>query len=316
MLDAWPLVPTSFSRHICVHHAFEAQVVRTPGAVAVLDTATTLTYGALDAEVNRLAHVLQAYGVRPDDRVAICLDRSVGFVVAALATLKAGGAYVPLDATQPMSRLHFILRDCQPTVLITQQSLVEQVAIDGLSSICLDRDAATIAAAPATPLVSQVTPEHLAYVMYTSGSTGQPKGVMVPHRAIHRLVCNTNFIQIMTDDTIAHASNCAFDASTFELWGALLNGARLAIIDKDVMLSPDEFVAQLKAYNVTTLWLTTALFNQLSRIMPGAFKHLRHLLTGGEALDPRRIRDVLLNQPPRRLLNGYGPTETTTFAAW
>jgi amino acid adenylation domain-containing protein/thioester reductase-like protein len=314
MLDAWSLT-NSASRFMCIHHVFEMQAIRTPDAPAVIDATTSLSYAQLDAQANQLAHLLQQHGVGPDRHVALYLDRSVAFVVAVLATLKAGGAYVPLDATQPSSRLHFILRDSQPAVLLTQEAFLTQVPAD-LPMICLDRDAASIAAAPATPPASAVTPEHLAYVMYTSGSTGQPKGVMVPHRAIHRLVCNTNYIQILTDDTIAHASNCAFDASTFEIWGALLNGARLAIITKDVMLSPEEFVAQLQNYSVTTLWLTTALFNQLSRIMPGAFKNLRHLLVGGEALDPRRIKDVLLNQPPQRLLNGYGPTETTTFAAW
>ncbi|MEW6305684.1 MAG: amino acid adenylation domain-containing protein [Verrucomicrobiota bacterium] len=158
--------------------------------------------------------------------------------------------------------------------------------------------------------------DHLAYVIYTSGSTGRPKGVSIPRRAILRLLLNTDYVQLDPSDVIAQASNCSFDAATFEVWGALLHGARLEIITKDVVLSPREFVEQIQKSGVTVMFLTTALFNQLACEVPKAFSTLRTLMFGGEAVDPRWVAAVLKNGPPRRLLHVYGPTETTTFATW
>ena len=159
-------------------------------------------------------------------------------------------------------------------------------------------------------------PDNLAYVIYTSGSTGQPKGTAIPHRAVNRLVFKTNYVQLETTDCIAQVSNISFDAATFELWGALLHGARLVLINKDIALAPKNFAEQIRAHHVTTMFLTTALFNLLSREAPTAFSTLKTLMIGGEACDPQCVRAVLKNGPPQRLLNVYGPTESTTFATW
>jgi amino acid adenylation domain-containing protein len=158
--------------------------------------------------------------------------------------------------------------------------------------------------------------ENLAYVIYTSGSTGQPKGVAIPHRAVHNLVRGTNYITLEESDVVAQVSNSSFDAATFEVWGALLSGARLVIIEKDVALAPHALAAQLEAHGVTVMFLTTALFNHVARELPAAFRGLRHLLFGGEAVEPKWVREVLEQGRPGRLLHVYGPTETTTFAIW
>ncbi len=150
--------------------------------------------------------------------------------------------------------------------------------------------------------------------MYTSGSTGTPKGVVVPHRAVVRLVRSTNYIHLGPGDRVAQASNAAFDAATFEIWGALLNGAGLVGVTTDVLLSPGQFASQVKRDRLTTLFLTTALFNAMAREIPTVFRGMRTVLFGGEKVDPHWVREVLANGPPERLLHVYGPTETTTFA--
>ncbi|MCH7802208.1 MAG: amino acid adenylation domain-containing protein, partial [Chloroflexi bacterium] len=165
------------------------------------------------------------------------------------------------------------------------------------------------------PLI-ETSAESLAYVMYTSGSTGRPKGALIPHRAINRLVCNTDYVELGPSDVVAQVSNLAFDASTFEVWGALLNGARLEIIPNNVVLSPHSFSARLRDADVTTMFLTTALFEQLAREVTDAFGSIQNLLFGGETATPRWVRQVLETAPPKRLIHVYGPTESTTFATW
>jgi amino acid adenylation domain-containing protein len=319
LLATWNETLTDFPREKGIHQLFETQVERTPDAVAVVFGHKQLTYRQLNNRANQLAHYLRNYGVRSEMLVGICLERSIEMIVGLLGILKAGGAYVPLDPEYPQDRLAFMLEELNQTgsmVLLTQAQMAERVPEFGGRVIQLDADWEAIGRE------SQANPEHeddaekLAYVMYTSGSTGRPKGVCIPHRAISRLVFNTNYIKLEADDVVAQASNASFDAATFEIWGALLHGARLVGLSKDVLLSPHEFARQLQAHNISVLFLTTALFNQLAREAPGAFRPIRHLLFGGEAADPRWVKAVLQHDPPRRLLHVYGPTECTTFATW
>jgi len=151
-------------------------------------------------------------------------------------------------------------------------------------------------------------------VMYTSGSTGRPKGVVIPHRGVVRLVRNTNYIEFRPNDVVAQVANCCFDLATFEIWGALLNGARLVIIDRDVILAPAELAREIKQRKVTTLLLTTSLFNLVAREQPSAFAGVRNVLFAGEAADPHSVAQVLEKSAPEHLINAYGPTEATTFA--
>ncbi|HET7288363.1 MAG TPA: amino acid adenylation domain-containing protein, partial [Pyrinomonadaceae bacterium] len=158
--------------------------------------------------------------------------------------------------------------------------------------------------------------EDLAYLMYTSGSTGQPKGVGVPHRAINRLVRNTNYVKFDTGDRVAQISNASFDAATFEIWGALLNGGRLIVLEKEMALSPKELGRQLVEHEISVMFLTTALFNQTALNRPEIFASLKYMVYGGDAVDPRAVQRVLEEGKPQHLVNGYGPTEGTTFTTW
>ena len=159
------------------------------------------------------------------------------------------------------------------------------------------------------------TADQLAYIIYTSGSTGTPKGVMVPHRAVNRLVRDTNYVQIEPSDRVAQVANLAFDAATFEVWGALLNGAQLIGIERETTLSPPDFVTKLQQQHISILFLTTALFNQTVSQIPTAFQSLKYLLFGGETVNVERVRSVLQGKP-QHLIHVYGPTENTTFSTW
>jgi len=298
----------------CLHEEF-AQVARRMGnRTAVVCGERTLSYAELDHRSGRLARRLRSLGVGPGALVGVCTERSAEMVVGMLGVLKAGGAYVPLDPSYPQERLAFMLDDAQAHVLLTQSSLAEKFNDYWGYTILLDAEGdeeeATEIGMPTAGA------ENLAYVIYTSGSTGQPKGVAVPHRAVHNLVRDTNYVTLDESDVVAQASNSSFDAATFEIWGALLSGARLVIIEKDVALAPHALAAQLEAHGVTVMFLTTALFNHMARELPAAFRGLRHLLFGGEAVEPKWVREVLEKGRPGRLLHVYGPTETTTFATW
>jgi amino acid adenylation domain-containing protein len=209
-----------------------------------------------------------------------------------------------------------MLEDAQVPVLLTQQHLVERLGTQKSEVVCLDSDWETIAQETEENPNSGVTSDNLAYVIYTSGSTGKPKGVAVPHKAVNRLVCNTNYIKLEPADKVAQVSNTSFDAATFEIWVALLHGAQLIGISRDVTLSPHDFALQLRQEGITVLFLTTALFQQIARDVPDAFASLRYLLFGGEAVDPRWVQKILKNGPPKRLLHVYGPTEGTTFSSF
>lgn len=316
ILIGWNDTRTNYPAAQCVHELFEARAAQHPDATAVVFGGQQLTYGELNKRANQLAHHLRMLGVGAEGFVAICMERSADLIVGLLAILKAGGTYVPLDPTYPGERLAYMLEDTRATVLLTHEQLRAELPPHSAEVVCIDTQWADIAQQSGENPVNHTAPANLAYLMYTSGSTGNPKGIGIPHYAINRLVLNTNYIDVQPDDRIAQAANASFDAATFEVWGALLNGALLVGITKDVALSPREFAAQLHEHGITTLFLTTALFNQLSREVPRAFATLRHLMFGGEAVDPQRVRAVLQEGAPARLLHVYGPTESTTYATW
>lgn len=316
LLVEWNNTEIEYPQDKCIHQLFEEQVEHTPDAVAVVFEGEQLTYRELNAKANQLAHCLQTLGVKPEVLVGICVERSLEMIVGILGILKAGGAYIPIDPAYPSERIEYMFDDSHLAVLLTQEKLIASLPKHQAQVICLDSDWEKISTESVFSPLNNVTPENLAYVIYTSGSTGKPKGVTVLHRAVNRLVINTNYIQFQPSDVVAFASNFSFDAATFEIWGALLNGAKLAIITKDVALSPDEFAAQIHSQGITVLFLTTALFNLLAREVPSAFRSVRHLLFGGEAVEPKWVKEVLKKGSPQRLLHVYGPTENTTFTSW
>ncbi|HEY4640151.1 MAG TPA: amino acid adenylation domain-containing protein [Thermoanaerobaculia bacterium] len=312
----WNETATSVDAQKSVVELFEEQADARPDAPAVIFGADSLTYRELDDRANRMARSLRGKGVRRGDLVGICLDRSADMIVAMLAILKTGGAYLPLDPEYPAERLAYMVEDAGARVVITEQKWESQLSGQREMLIVLDAERTALEQQSNERLAVQATGESIAYIIYTSGSTGQPKGVIVPHRGINRLARKTAYVRLGHDDAVAQMANAAFDAATFEIWGPLLNGGRVVGISREISLSPERLAAFIREQGVTAMFVTTALFNQISREVPEAFAPLRHLCFGGEAVDPRAVRDVLANGRPGRLLHVYGPTENTTFSTW
>jgi len=312
---------TEYPRQACIHELFEQQVAQTPEAVALVFQEEELTYRELNSRANRLAHHLQTLGVGVETLVGISVERSFDMIIGLLAILKVGGAYVPIDPTYPRARLAWILEDTQISVLLTQSHLLnifsELSAMQSLQLICLEQPDHSVAALETWSddnLVNLGTAENLAYVMYTSGSTGQPKGVSVIHRGVVRLVKNTHYAKLTADEVFLQLAPLSFDASTFEIWGDLLNGAKLVIMPP-APPSLAELGAALQRYQITTLWLTAGLFHQMVNERLTDLQNLRQLLAGGEALSVPHVNQVLsILKTGSVLINGYGPTENTTFS--
>ncbi|HEU0079946.1 MAG TPA: AMP-binding protein, partial [Longimicrobiaceae bacterium] len=261
VLESWSGTAAVREPEGCLHSLFQAQAGLTPAAVALEWAGGELTYGEMEAHANRLARHLRARGVGPEVRVGLCLERSPHMLVAMLAILKAGGAYVPLDPAYPAERLAFMVRDSDLALLVSAGDAAERLHLPASAVVHLERDAGEIAAASDRPLDTGVPPGALAYVMYTSGSTGTPKGVAVTHGNVVRLVRRTSFVHFGPGEVFLQLAPVSFDASTFEIWGALLNGARLAIAPPG-KLSLEELGQVVQRHRVSTLWLTAGLFHQ------------------------------------------------------
>jgi amino acid adenylation domain-containing protein len=293
---------------------FEQQAAEHPDAPALEFDDAHLTYRQLDAKANQMAQRLRKLGIGRGDRVCLLLEPSGELVVAMLGILKAGAAYVPLDPSYPAARIDEIVNDSVARLVVLEARAAGRLKAAGTATLVLDRAGRALSDESTECIPSSAGGSDVAYVMFTSGSTGRPKGVAIPHRAITGLVRNTNYIALRAGSRIAQASNCAFDAATFEIWGALLNGATLVGIERDKLLSPAALASDLRGRRIDVLFLTTAVFSQTALHAPDAFSSLQVLIFGGELVDPRRVNEVLAAGPPRRLLHAYGPTEVTTFA--
>ncbi len=316
LLHRWSRHQCSNSSNECIHHRFEAQVRERPDAIALQFGNQQFTYQQLNQGSNQLARYLQRLGIGTEMPVGICLERGIEAIAAMVAILKAGGVYVPLDPSYPAERLRFMVEDAGITVVLSEANWVGELQTAATTVICLQQAWDAIAQESDQNLSTLCTADRLAYVIYTSGSTGTPKGVMVPHRAVNRLVCNTDYVQITAGDRLAQVANLAFDAATFEVWGALLNGAHLIGIEREITLSPADFSDILQQQNISILFLTTALLNQTVSHIPDAFRSLKYLLFGGETANVDRVRSLVKQGKPQHLLHVYGPTENTTFSTW
>jgi non-ribosomal peptide synthetase component F len=307
LLIDWNATAVDYPREQSIAAGFEAQVDATPHAIALLWDGESMTYDALDRRANQLAHHLRALGVSAERVVGVWMDRSPEMIVTLLAILKAGGAYVPFDLLAPPARLAAMVSIAKVDLVLTREARLSELATLGIRAIAVDADAEAIARWPAERLGPLASAESLAYVMFTSGSTGEPKGVAVTHRSVVRLVKGVDYASFGPDEVFLHLSSPSFDASTFEIWGALLNGGRLAIAPPEVP-SVAAIGGLLRQYGVTTLWLTAGLFHAMVDHGLEALRPLRRLLAGGDVLSagPRRARARhAARAPPRQRLRPH-----------
>ena len=313
LLVGWNNNQTNYPQAKCIHQLFEERVEIEPDAIALVFEQQQLTYQELNNRSNQLANYLIELGVQPDELIGIAIDRSIDTIVSILGILKAGGAYLPLDLAYPPERLSFMLENANVSILLTKKALVEKLPTHQAQVVCLDTDWG-IVTNPTNPHCL-VRSTNLAYVMYTSGSTGQPKGVCIPHQGVVRLVTATNYLDFSPQQVFLQLAPISFDAATFEIWGSLLNGAKLVLFPGDKP-SLAELGQIIQKQQITTLWLTAGLFHLMVDERLADLQPLRQLIAGGDVLSVPHVQKVLSNLPNCQLINGYGPTENTTFTCY
>ncbi|NMO14847.1 amino acid adenylation domain-containing protein [Pyxidicoccus fallax] len=313
VVEDWNRSPSEFPRDATMPEVFSRVAAAHPDAIAVEFGDQRLTYAQLDAEANRLAHLLIAWGVRPDAPVALALERSVELIVSLLAILKAGGAYLPLDTSYPRERLAQMIEDAQPVLLITSDAHRDAIPTSGALPVVLVDSVDTSALSAHAPAVA-LAPEHLAYIDFTSGSTGRPKGVAVSHRNVLRTVLNAPYADVSAGQSFLLIAPISFDASTLEVWGPLLNGGRLVVFPPSSPSDLDALASVLQQHSVSTLHLTAGLFSQMVESHLHGLKSVKQLLTGGDVVSAPHVRRVVgeLGIPVTAC---YGPTEGTLFTS-
>jgi len=313
LVVAWNATETTYPCDRCIQELFEAQVEHTPRAIAVVCGDRHVTYEELNGRANQIARYLRGLGVDSETPVAVCLQRSVELVAGLLGILKAGGVFVPLDRAYPEARLRFMLEDSHAAVLLSDRDFMACLPDVPVRRVGLDGEWETISRLDSPNFDSRSRPDNLAYMMYTSGSTGRPKGVCVTHRSVVRLVKETNYVNLDANETLLQFAPVSFDASTFEIWGSLLNGARLVIMPPGTP-SLHGLRQTIKQHGVTTMWLTAGLFHVMVDECLADLEPVRQLLAGGDVLSAPHVQKVLRELDDCTLINGYGPTESTTFA--
>ncbi|MBV8866583.1 MAG: amino acid adenylation domain-containing protein [Acidobacteriaceae bacterium] len=301
---------------LCIHQLFAEQVVLHPDVEAVVFEAERLTYRELDLHSNRIANFLVGERIQPEDRVGIFMHRSTEMFVAMLGILKAGATYVPIDIDYPEERLKFLAEDAELRLVLTQMT-VKAILPSIAPSVYVDTPDSPIQNLSVEPVENRSTPESIAVLNYTSGSTGQPKAACIPHRAVVRTVRNTNYIQIKPEeDRVAQAGSPSFDAAILEIWLALTNGATVVGLRRETLLSVADLPAVLRKERVNILVLNTSYVHQIGRDAPEALKGIRKVLFGGEAAEPGPLRKILQHVGPGVLVNSYGPAESCVIATY
>lgn len=294
-------------KDVTITELFAGRVRCTPAATALRFRGEEMTYWQLDLRAEHLAHRLRAAGVGPESVVGVCFERSFEMIVALVGVLKAGAAYLPLDPDEPTVRLRFMLEQADARVLLTHEPVGDTLPNLGVTVFTVDSGEGDI-----RPLPPSGSADGLVYVRYTSGSTGHPKGVAVPHRGVVRLVHDTDWLEFGPQETFLQLCALTFDPSELEIWGALLNGGCL-VIHPPGPLSLPELAECLRSEKITTLWLTAGLFHRMVDHHVDSLGGLRQLVAGGDVLSPAHVNRVRRAHPHVRLVNGYGPTENTCF---
>ncbi|RAL24618.1 phenylalanine racemase [Thermoflavimicrobium daqui] len=310
LLKKWGRIDELFEQYPCVHQLFEAQVEKAPHSIALSFQGEPLTYQQLNERAEVLANRIAEIGIEPNQVVVILAERSLELVTALLGILKAGGCYLALEPNTPKSRLSYILEDASPKLILTQDRFLDCIREVEIPKLSLDNEETFQYTNQRTKV--PIEPDQLAYISYTSGSTGSPKGVCVPHKAVSRLVYQSNFLTVSSSDVFLLLSPVAFDASTLEIWAPLANGGRLAIYDP-APVTLDHLAKTIQAEGVTTLWLTAGLFHLMVDSHIEAFADVKHVLAGGDVLSRIHLERLLTVHPHLTFTNGYGPTENTTF---
>lgn len=298
----------------CIHHRFEQQVNQTPNAIALIYQDEKLTYQELNHRANQLAHYLQSLGIKLEDKIGVCIERSPLMVIAILAILKAGGAYVPLDPSYPSERLTFIIEDVQSPLILTQNHLLAQLPKNNHQKLIkIELEWEKITQHSSENLTQEITPENLAYIIYTSGSTGTPKGTEVPHRSFIGFMFGIDYMKLNPDQIWLQHSSISWDALTLELWPPLLYGACCVLYPGNIP-TPEELSKIIKKQGINTLFLTTALFNLMIDTQAESLSEIKQLLVGGETLSIHHIHRALNILPQTQLINCYGPSECTVVS--
>ncbi|WP_243521542.1 non-ribosomal peptide synthetase [Bacillus pseudomycoides] len=293
---------------------FEEQVNKTPKNIALVYKDTSITYEELNQRVNQLARILRRSGIQPGDFVGVLLDRSPTMIVATLGILKAGGTYVPIDPEYPQERISYILEDSKVQLLLTEGTYRKKISKYKNERLIIDE--LDFSQENDSNVLEINTSDDTAYVIYTSGSTGKPKGILTSHRNVIKTIVNNKYLEINDRDNILQLSNYAFDASTFDIYGALLNGAKLVLVTKDTALNPFKLGDMIQKQNITISFMTTALFNVVAETNIACLKNLKKVLFGGEKASIKHVQKAFELLGEGRILNMYGPTETTVYATY
>ena len=307
-IEAWNKTERDYPKHLSIPELLKERIQTQPDHLALVEGERAFTYEELGQEIHRVAGHLIDSGVKQEDAVAVYMNRSAEAVIAILAVLQAGAAYVPIDPAQPEDRIRFMLEDSGASVLLyadSQPPVHESIQAVHVSDISNQSNG---------PFEVETSPSQLAYIMYTSGSTGQPKGVQIEHQHIVRLACSQETLGLNKSDRMAHTGAVSFDAITFEIFTTLLNGATLYPVDRDTLLDINRFERFIQTNQISALFLTTGLFNQLAQQRPHMFKGLSKLITGGDVINVKSAELVKKHHPSLVLLNAYGPTENTTIS--
>nr|WP_276320351.1 non-ribosomal peptide synthetase [Bacillus paralicheniformis] len=304
---------TDYPKNKTLHELFEEQAMKTPDHTALVFGAQRMTYRELNEKANQTARLLREKGIGRGSIAAIIADRSFEMIIGIIGILKAGGAYLPIDPETPKDRIAFMLSDTKAAVLLTQGKAADGIDCEA-DIVQLDREASD--GFSKEPLSSVNDSGDTAYIIYTSGSTGTPKGVVTPHYSVIRVVQNTNYIDITEDDVILQLSNYSFDGSVFDIFGALLNGASLVMIEKEALLNINRLGSAINEGKVSVMFITTALFNMIADIHVDCLSNLRKILFGGERASIPHVRKVLNHVGRDKLIHVYGPTESTVYATY